>query len=105
MVDRRGSAACMQFFDGAQLHWAGNEVPVSEGGEVLRIDRLVAIDEGAGRRAWWVLDYKLQHAPQALDAYRAQMARYRRAVQALQPGEAVHCAFITGAAELLEVSD
>ena len=68
---------------------------------MLRIDRLVALAE-AGGRAWWVLDYKLQHAPEALPAYREQMARYRRAVQALQPGEPVHAAFITGAGEVIE---
>jgi ATP-dependent helicase/nuclease subunit A len=95
------SPACLRFFAGPQLLWSGNEVPVSEGGEMLRIDRLVALAEGGGR-AWWVLDYKLQHAPEALPAYREQMARYRRAVQALQPGEPVHAAFITGAGEVIE---
>lgn len=97
------SPACRRFFAGPQLHWSGNEVPVSESGEVLRIDRLVALDEG-GTRAWWVLDYKLQHAPEELPAYREQLSRYRGAVQALQPGEAVHCAFITGAGEVVELA-
>ena len=35
--------------------------------------------------------------------YRDQLARYREAVRALQPGAAVRCAFITGAGELVEV--
>jgi ATP-dependent helicase/nuclease subunit A len=96
------SPDCRRFFAGPQLRWSGNEVPVSEGGEVLRIDRLVALDEG-GTRAWWVLDYKLQHAPEALPAYREQLSRYRLAVQALQPGEPVHGAFITGAGEVIEL--
>jgi ATP-dependent helicase/nuclease subunit A len=77
-------------------------VPVTDGGEALRIDRLVALREGEGC-AWWVLDYKLQHAPEALPAYREQLLRYRRAVQALQPGDAVHCAFITGAGDVVEL--
>jgi ATP-dependent helicase/nuclease subunit A len=64
----------------------------------LRIDRLVQLDD-----AWWVLDYKLSHAPQALAGYRDQLARYREAVRALQPGALVRCAFITGAGELVEV--
>jgi ATP-dependent helicase/nuclease subunit A len=77
-------------------------VPVSDSGELLRLDRLVELDEGAGP-VWWVLDYKLHHAPQQQPAYLAQMQRYRRAVQALQPGARVRCAFISGAGEVLEV--
>ena len=96
------SPACARFFGGPGLRWAGNEVPVGEGGEALRIDRLVALDEGGGR-AWWVLDYKLQHTPEALASYRDQLQRYRRAVQALQPGDEVRCAFITGAGEVIEL--
>jgi ATP-dependent helicase/nuclease subunit A len=96
------SPHCARFFGGPALHWAGNEVPISHAGEVLRIDRLVALDD-AGRRTWWVLDYKLQHAPQALAAYRDQLLRYRSAVSALQPGDAVRCAFITGAGEVVEL--
>ena len=96
------SPACMRFFAGPGLRWAGNEVPVSDAGEVLRIDRLVELDD-AGQRSWWVLDYKLQQSPESLPAYREQLQRYRRAVQALQPGQPVRCAFITGAGELIEL--
>ncbi|WP_280150464.1 UvrD-helicase domain-containing protein [Piscinibacter sp. XHJ-5] len=96
------SPASARFFRGDALRWAGNEVPVADGGEALRIDRLVQLEE-AGRRAWWVLDYKLQHAPQALAEYRDQLRRYRGAVQRLQPGETVRCAFITGQGEVVEV--
>ncbi len=97
-----GSAACRRFFDRAGLQWAGNEVALVWQGRSLRIDRLVAL-RGPQGPTWWVLDYKLQHAPQAVDAYRAQLADYRDAVQALQPGEAVRAAFITGAGELIEL--
>jgi ATP-dependent helicase/nuclease subunit A len=96
------SPACARFFTGDALRWAGNEVAVGEGGADLRIDRLVALDN-AGRREWWVLDYKLQHSPENVPAYREQMARYKAAVQKLQPGEAVRCAFITGAGEVVEL--
>jgi ATP-dependent helicase/nuclease subunit A len=97
------SPDCARFFAGPGLHWAGNEVSVGDAGEVLRIDRLVELDE-AGQRTWWVLDYKLQQAPEALPAYREQLRRYRRAVQALQPGQPVRCAFITGAGKLIEIA-
>lgn len=97
-----GSPACARFFAGPGLRWAGNEVPVSDAGEVLRIDRLVDLDD-SGQRSWWVLDYKLQHSPDSLPAYREQLQRYRRAVQALQPDQPVRCAFITGAGELIEL--
>jgi len=96
------SPTCAHFFGGAQLRWAGNEVPVADGSEMLRIDRLVELDE-AGACTWWVLDYKLRHAPQALAEYRSQMLRYREAVRVLQPGATVRCAFITGAGEVVEV--
>ena len=78
-------------------------MPVSEGGELLRIDRLVQLD-AVGGPVWWVLDYKLQHAPQQLDAYRAQLLRYRAAVRRVQPGESVRCAFLTGAGLVVEIN-
>ncbi|HWH80921.1 MAG TPA: hypothetical protein VNU71_01645, partial [Burkholderiaceae bacterium] len=96
------SPACARFFAGAPLRWAGAEVPVADAGETLRIDRLVLLDEPAGP-TWWVLDYKLQHTPQALAAYRDQLRRYRDAVRRAQPGEPVRCAFITGAGAVIEI--
>ena len=92
------SADAARFFGGAALRWAGNEVPVSVDGEVLRIDRLVQLTD-----AWWVLDYKLNHAPQELDAYRMQLLRYREAVQQLQPDAVVRCAFIAGGGAVIEI--
>jgi ATP-dependent helicase/nuclease subunit A len=71
---------------------------------LLRIDRLVhrrAVDGEAD--SWWVLDYKLSHAPHQLDAYRQQLARYQRAVLRLQPGAVVRCGFITGGGALIEL--
>ncbi len=97
-----GSAACARFFDREALHWSGNEVAIAWRGTALRIDRLVAL-RTPGEPEWWVLDYKLQHAPQAIEAYRAQLADYREAVQSLQPGERVRAAFITAAGELIEL--
>ncbi len=98
------SPACAHFFGGPALRWAGNEVPVGDAGEALRIDRLVRLDDAATGPVWWVLDYKLQHAPQQLDAYRAQLLRYRDAVRRAAPGAAVRCAFVTGAGAVIEVT-
>ena len=103
----RLSPDCARFFDQRQLVWQGSEVAISDAGDALRLDRLVALNEGdAGEacRVWWVLDYKLEHRPEALAPYRAQLLRYRQAVQRLQPGDDVRCAFITGAGAVVELT-
>jgi ATP-dependent helicase/nuclease subunit A len=100
------SAACARFFEPRVLAWAGNEVPIAgvdgQAGDVLRIDRLVHTK--GEQPTWWVLDYKLDGMPQNNPAYRDQLAAYRRAVQALQPGEAVRAAFINAVGELIELA-
>jgi ATP-dependent helicase/nuclease subunit A len=96
--------ACRPFFAGPGLRWSGNEVPVAEAGELLRIDRLVQLQEEGAEPVWWVLDYKLALRPEAEDAYREQMLRYRRAVAALQPGEPVRCALINGHGNVIEIT-
>jgi len=95
--------ACQPFFAGPGLLWAGNEVPVAEAGELLRIDRLVQL-ASQGKPVWWVLDYKLALQPQAQAEHHAQMQRYRRAVMALQPGEPVRCALINGQGNVIEIT-
>ncbi len=96
------SPDCAAFFDPGRLAWAGNEVSLAFEGEVLRLDRLVALHGAPGGpgRTWWVLDYKLAGQPLADPAMVAQLQRYRQAVAALQPGETVCAAFITGAGRL-----
>ena len=97
------SPACQRFFDPRLQTWAANEVSVIEAGELLRIDRLVHLGATESEaEAWWVLDYKLSHAPEQLDAYRQQLARYQRAVSRLQPGVVVRGAFITGSGAVIE---
>lgn len=99
------SPSCARFFRGdavTTLRWAGNEVSVAEGGDVLRIDRLVEA-VGPEGSTWWILDYKLQQRPQDVQEYRLQMARYRAAVEGLQPHAKVRSAFITGTGELVEI--
>ena len=96
------SPECAPFFDTSTLIWAGNEVAVNHEGQVLRIDRLVCrID--AGRKTWWVLDYKLHPAPDSDVGYRKQLSDYRQALLCLQPDDEVRCAFITGQGRLLEL--
>lgn len=102
---------CQAFFDPSRIHWAGNEVPVAWQGQLLRLDRLVALkDDGTGpdaaeRPTWWVLDYKLRAEPAEVLAYRAQLADYAAAVRALQPGDRVRAAFITAQGRLVELTD
>jgi ATP-dependent helicase/nuclease subunit A len=96
------SPACRRFFDGPQLRWAGNEVALADGSELLRIDRLVALEE-QGRTVWWVLDYKIALDPAAEPAYHAQLQRYRGVLQRLQPHDEVRAALISGAGRLIEV--
>ncbi|MCH8180914.1 MAG: UvrD-helicase domain-containing protein [Proteobacteria bacterium] len=91
------------WLDPRQLLWAGNEVALSHEGQTLRLDRLVARQTPAGRE-WWVIDYKLNQHPDALLPYRQQLRRYAEAVSRLQPGEAVHAAFISGDGQWLPLS-
>ena len=96
---------CASFFDAAALDWHGNEVPLSWNGHDMRLDRLVSRRDGAGVPTWWVLDYKLHPAPQRNPEYIQQLWRYREAVMALQPGEPVRCAFITGQGRLIDCTE
>jgi ATP-dependent helicase/nuclease subunit A len=96
------SPSCARFFGEPAAAWAGNEVAVSDGDDLLRLDRLVAIDAD-GQRVWWVLDYKLHPAPQFDPDNRAQLLRYREVVRGLQPSDSVRCAFISGNGEVIEL--
>ena len=107
-VARHGAAMLLhpegaRFFVGPQILWSGNEVAIGDASEVLRVDRLVQLDEAAGP-TWWVLDYKLHHRPEELEPYRAQLLRYRAVVARAQPGENVRCAFVTGEGRVVEVA-
>ena len=96
-----------RFFRGAHIRWSGNEVSMSDAGDVLRIDRLVLLDEpdrGDLGPTWWVLDYKLSHSPEELAPYREQLLRYRDAIARAQPGEPVRSAFVAGDGRIVEVA-
>ncbi|MFG6489190.1 UvrD-helicase domain-containing protein [Roseateles sp. BYS78W] len=88
------------FFDPAELLWAGNEVAVALDGGEGRIDRLVQYRDGC----WWVLDYKLGLSPEAVQTYHQQLRGYVAAVQALQPGEPVKAALISGEGRVVFVA-
>jgi ATP-dependent helicase/nuclease subunit A len=95
------SPALQHFFDPRQVAWSADEFDVMHDGMPLRIDRLVRLGLPHAS-TWWVLDYKL-----ALDAaddptLRAQLGRYRAAVQSLAGGESVRAALITGDGALHE---
>ena len=98
-----GHPESARFLRGTHIRWSGNEVPIAADGEVLRIDRLVLVDDDDGP-TWWVLDYKLGHAPEELADYREQLLRYRGAVARAQPDHAVRCAFLTGEGRVVEVT-
>ena len=47
------------------------------GGRLLQALARLCVERDYGRLEWWVLDYKLQHHPQELPAYREQLGRYQ----------------------------
>ena len=95
---RSGSAAWT--WDPALIQWSGNEVALAYEGALLRLDRLVQRrDDGH----WWVLDYKSTDNPLAQPALYAQLARYRDAVRAANPGATVRAAFLTPQGQTIEL--
>jgi ATP-dependent helicase/nuclease subunit A len=85
-------------------HW-GNEVELFFQGELMRLDRLVR-RRAAGTEAavWWVLDFKSAERPERQPELLAQMRRYREAVTAARPGEALRLAFINPLGQLIELT-
>jgi ATP-dependent helicase/nuclease subunit A len=87
-------------WDAASVAWAGNEVGLHHGGELLRIDRLV---QRAGTGEWWVFDHKSAAEPESQQALIAKMQRYRAAVATIHGGATVHAAFLTAHGKLVLV--
>ena len=87
-------------WDKACVSWQGNEIELMAQGEALRLDRLVRRKETG---EWWVLDYKSRAAPQQDPDLLAQLGRYRDAVQAIYPADAVRAAFLTGQGALIVI--
>lgn len=84
----------------AALLWHDNEVPITQGGAVRRIDRLVQRRDGS----WWVLDYKSASQPLAQEELLAQLRAYRSAVQAAYPQATVHAAFLSAQGTMEELT-
>lgn len=83
-------------WDAAQVDWQGNEVALLHQGRLLRLDRLVHRCAPVADAGWWVLDYKMNTAPELQPELLTQLRDYRAAVQAAYPDQAVHVAFLTG---------
>jgi ATP-dependent helicase/nuclease subunit A len=85
------------------ISYQANEVDLSAGGQLMRLDRLVQRCDAGHEGEWWVLDYKSNHTPQAQPELVAQLQTYRAAVEQIYPGAAVRAAFLTGQGALVEV--
>lgn len=79
-------------WDSQRLRWAGNEVELAHGGQLLRLDRLIQDADGS----WWVVDFKSNFRPEAQAEYHQQMHDYVAAVRAIYPGASVKAAWIGG---------
>jgi ATP-dependent helicase/nuclease subunit A len=79
---------------------ADNEVELHHAGQPLRCDRVVRTRADG---TWWVLDFKTREHPGRDPALRAQLARYRDALRAAQPGAPVRAAFIDNQGRLIEL--
>ena len=91
-------APLQRFFDPQHYRSASNEMPyVNARGELKRIDRLVEFDDEV-----WVLDYKTGEKANPAP-YRAQMAEYRAAMQAVYAEKTVRCALLFADGALGEV--
>ena len=96
--DLLAQASLQRFFDPQHYLNANNEMPyVNAAGELKRIDRLVEFDDEV-----WVLDYK-SGASADPAPYRAQMAEYRSAMQAVYARKKVRCALVFADGVLSEV--
>jgi ATP-dependent helicase/nuclease subunit A len=88
-------------WDADQLQWHHNEVPISRGGRLLRIDRLVQTRSDGH---WWVLDYKSKAAPQLDADLCAQLLGYRAAIAHATAGQVIRAAFLTPQGALIEIN-
>ena len=88
-------------WDAGCIEHAMNEVPLTWQGQGLRLDRLVRLRVPRQGARWWVLDYKSAAEPEQQAQLLAQLHRYRQALSALLPGEAVQAAFLTGDGRLV----
>ncbi|MEN3295057.1 MAG: ATP-dependent helicase/nuclease subunit [Burkholderiales bacterium] len=79
-----------RFFNPSYYRLARNEMEVVVDGELLRFDRAVIFEDEV-----WILDYKRDVLESERAAYRAQLARYQAAAQAIFHGKRLMGALIT----------
>ena len=87
-------------WEAQQLAWHGNEIPLTQGGRMLRMDRVV---QHRASGAWWVLDYKSHNDPLGSPDYVLQLGNYRQALLLAYPGQTVRAAFLTPQGKLIEL--
>ena len=87
-----------RFFNPAYFEFARNELEVLHASELLRFDRAVACADEL-----WILDYKRDFLDSERAAYQAQLARYRRAAQAVFPDRRMRTVLITADGRLWEI--
>jgi ATP-dependent helicase/nuclease subunit A len=85
-----------QFFSEAAL--AELEL-VAADGELLRVDRLVELDD-----ALWIVDFKWRVTDAERGPYEAQVRRYADVLRAIRPDKPVRLGLVTAEGELLEVT-
>jgi len=84
------STTLEQFFDPHRFVFARNEMELIHEGELIRLDRVVMLDD-----ALWILDYKRNYFEFQQADYQAQLERYRQACLLLFPGVRICCGLIT----------
>ncbi len=99
MAQRVVSGPAAWVWSGDAISDWGNEVELWFEGQQLRLDRLVKRHDTGD---WWVLDFKSAERPERDVQLLEQLERYRLAVQAARPGQAVRVAFINSNGQLME---
>ncbi|CAM8652279.1 RecB ATP-dependent exoDNAse (exonuclease V) beta subunit (contains helicase and exonuclease domains) [Oxalobacteraceae bacterium] len=79
-----------KFFDPDRFVFARNEMELIHDGELIRLDRVVMVDD-----TLWILDYKRSYFEFQHADYLSQLERYRQACGLLFPGVRICCALIT----------
>ena len=83
-------AELAKFFDPSLYTFARNEMELVHRGDLMRLDRLVIIDQEL-----WILDYKRNVYEWQQADYQQQLARYRAACAHLFPDKSILSALIT----------
>ena len=89
-------------WDPSQVAFEANEVSLFDGGELLRLDRLL---QSRADGAWWVFDYKSNRQPDRDPILCAQLRRYQTFVQRMVNGQTVHAAFLTPDGRLISLPE